>query len=498
MRERIATVIIMVVLLACINASAIEVNPPILEIEGESGDFVLQSIEIYNDRDTETVVNITVAGISNYYLPKSTYVLKPYERKTITIGFTISGSANGFITYEYNGEVLTQIVSINAEKSVIIFPQNPKAGTSIAIITTSDEKANGFLFVSETGRQYPVILSGMPITFVNISKDDYGSAMIVLIWEDKEVTYHYINITKAKATEEKKLAIDFGGDKTIKYGSTRIITLKYGDEPVDGSFIIVKPDGSQILKDANALGQITVTFNQAGQWTFIANYKDATVSDAVTVKKGSISVSVPDKVYVGEEIEIEVSEDKGNFTIVTPKDEYIDGEFRHGVIKFTPDEAGEYEITINCEGAEETDTFRAYHEPKIVLKKGFLEVYPSEIKSGKTYDVYVVDANTGEVIDGVQYISVVHEGVQEYITLVNGVGKFTPKSGYYTFSISRDDKNFIDAYSTYITVYGSGGGGIKGSTIIIIVAIIVILLVLAYLYKKGIISFPSKPPTLER
>lgn len=497
MKERITAISVLVILLLSINVSAIEINPPILDVKGESGDFVLQSIEIYNDRDQETVVNISVAGINNYYLPKSTYVLKPYERKTITIGFTISGSANGFITYEYNGEVLTQIVSINSEKNVIIFPQNPKAGTSVAIITTSDEQANGFLFVSETGRQYPVILSGIPITFVNISKSDYGSAMIVLIWEDKEVTYHYINITKAKTTEEEKeLSINFGGSKTIKYGDTRIITLKYGNEPVNGNFTIVKPDGNQILKDTNALGQITVTFNKAGTWTFIANYKDVTVSDTVTVKKSSVSVSVPDKVYVGDEVEIEISEDEGNFTIVTPENEYIDGNFKNGYIKFTPDNAGEYEITINCNGAEKTETFIAYYDPNIVFKRGFIEVYPSELKSGETYDVYVVDDNTGEIIREIQYISVIHKGQQEYITLINGVGKFIPKSGYYTLSINRDDKNYVDAYSTYITVYGSGSPSFPTGLVVGIVVIFLIAIVAVYAYKKGLIR--RKPPALER
>ena len=492
MKIKFVFAILFVSQLMFVNAFAIEINPPILEINGESGDFILQSIEIYNDRDKETVVNITVVGISNYYLPKSTYVLKPYERKTITIGITISGSSNGFITYEYNGEILTQIVSINAEKNVIIFPQNPKAGTSVAIITTSDEKANGFLFVSETGRQYPIILSGMPITFINISKEDYGNAMIVLIWEDKEVTYHYLNITKVKSTEENELLIDFGGDKTIKYGSTRIITLKYGNEPVKGSFIIVSPDGNQILKETNNLGQITLTFDKAGIWTFIANYNDEAVSDTITVKKGTVSFYVPKKVYVGEEITIEVSEDNGNFTILTPKDEYIKGGFTHGIISFTPDEAGEYEITITCDGSENKDIFRVYHKPKIIFKKGFFET--NKIKSGEVYDIYVIDANTQDIIEDLKYVNVFHNGVYEYINLVNGVGTFKPKSGHYTISISRDDKNFIDAYSTYITVYASSSSKIPFYIYIIVIILFIIAFIL-YIYKKGMFG---KLPKLER
>jgi len=500
MNGKIVTTIVIMAVLFTTNVSALEINPPILQLDGEIGDFVLQSIEIYNDRDQETVVNISIAGISNYYLPKSTYVLNPYERKTITIGFTISGSANGFITYEYNGEVITQVVSINSEKNVIVFPQNPRAGTSLAIISTSDVKANGFLFVSETGRQYPIILSGMPITFINISKEDYGSAVIFLIWEDKELTYNYINITRAKTTEEnKELAIDFGGDKTINYGSTRIITLKYGDEPVDGNFIIIKPDGNQVLKDANKLGQITVTFNKVGKWTFIANYNNETLSEAVTVKGGSVSIDVPDKVNVGEEVEIEVSKDEGNFTILTPNDEYINGDFNHGVIDFTPDEAGEYKITVNCDGAEETERFKAYYEPEIVLRKGFYNVYPSEVRAGETYDVVVVDKNTGDTIDDVEYITVSYGGHQEYITLINGVGKFAPKSGYYTLSVSKNDKHFIDACSTYITV--AGGGGSSWKTIAYVFIAIIIIAVLVYLYKEDKIPIPMlrrRPPKLER
>lgn len=490
--------VVLATIVLAYNVSALEINTPILKIKGNSGDFILQSIELYNDMNKETTVNISVSGISNYYLPKSTYVFKPYERKTITIGFTVYGSANGFITYEYDGEYITQIVSINSEKSIIIFPQNPKAGNSIAIITTSDEKANGFLFVSETGRQYPIMLSGIPITFLNISNDDYGSAMIFLIWEDKEVTYHYINITKGDVTPQKQLSIDFGGSKNINFGETRIITLKYGNDAVNGSFIIVRPDGSQILKDANALGQITTIFNQTGTWTFIARYKDLTISDYIIVKEISLSLNMPNKFYIGNYAQIDVSANEGNFTIITPSGDLINKYFSNGIIKFKPNEVGEHKIIVTCEGASINDTFFVYHKPKIILKKDFFDVGNSNINAGDVYDIYVVDEYTGDTIKDIQYVISVNSanGLHEYIPLVNGVGKFKPTSGYYVLSISKDDTKYIDAYSTYINVYGKSGSGIKNYIFIIVLVFIALILIIVYLYKKGVIF--KKPPALER
>ena len=104
MKGKIAIVCVMaIVFLATPYVNAIEITPSVMNIDGKDGEFKLQTIEIYNDNDEYAVVNISVTGIQNYYLQKTTYTLKPYERKTITFGITIDGSANGIIQYECKG-----------------------------------------------------------------------------------------------------------------------------------------------------------------------------------------------------------------------------------------------------------------------------------------------------------------------------------------------------------------------------------------------------------
>ena len=489
-------VIVVLSMLVATDVSALEVNPPILNISGENGDFSLQTVELYNDRNTSVTVNITITGIDNYYLPKNTYTLHPYERKTITIGFTITGSKTGFITYDYGYDIVTQIISINSQKSLVVFPQNPIAGNSIAIICSSNDKASGFLFVSETGKQYPVVLSGLPITFVNTSKYDYGTAILVMIWDDGQITYNYLNITKAKNVTtneednitEDKLTIDFGGSKNINYGKSRIITVKLNDKPVEGTFIITKPDGDQILKDANSMGQIQVTFDEAGTWSFSANYKNLTANDVVSVAKNNIQVNIPDEVNVGETVSINVGEN-ANYTILTPSFNRVTGQTVNGIINYEPDKAGIYTISIETDSGHATGIFKAYYEPIISIRDN-TGSYVGQLKEGQPYQISVVAKNTDIIIDDVDEIDYIHNGIHETIQLTNGIGNFVPEyNGYYTLSIPKNDAKFIKPTTIQVLVYSSGGGGFSFSWKTIAFIIVVILVVILFFVMRK----PSSP-----
>jgi len=417
--------------------TAIEITPSVLNIDGNDGDFKLQTIEIYNDNDESAVVNISVTGIQNYYIQKTTYNLKPYERKTITFGVTVSGSANGIIQYECKEETITQFVYINAEKSIMVFPQNPKAGTSFAVISTSSSTASGLVFVSETGSQYPVTLTGIPITFINLSKKDYGPAVLMLVWDDRQVTYNYFNITKAETSDESggesKLSIDFGDSNTV-------------DNPVEGSYIITKPDGDQILKDTNAMGQIQITLNEAGKWTFFATSHNLTATGLISVRKGNMTVNLPDKVNVGESLKIDVGED-ANYTIITPDFDRVDGSAVGGIIKYSPKVAGQYKVIIETSKASDTENFDAYYTPRLVFRENGMPV--TMLVTGKMYEIDVIDYNTGDTITDVREILASNNGITDRLPVTNGVAYFSPsKSGYYAFSIEENDDGYMNGYSS--------------------------------------------------
>ena len=458
---------------------AIEINPPIITLEGENGKFVMQSVEIYNDRDEQTIVNISVVGIKNYFLYKTTYVLKPYERKTITIGFTISGSENGLINYEYNGNIITQQVYITSKKSVLIFPPNPKAGSTISIVSPSKMSATGFISCSETGRMYSInIAEGVPFTFINLSKDDYGSAMLLLVWSDGEITYHFFNISKSASTQEGKLDINI--DKNIKKGDTKIATLKLGNNNVKGSLIVVKPDGSQVLKDTNDNGQVSITFDASGKWILIGQYKGETVTKSVNVSTSKITIDVDKKVNVGDRMVIKVTPEAGEYEISTPDGRAISDDFDNGEIEFTPDVAGKYEIEVKADGVKEEKTFEAYYNPRIIMKDSNGNFIYSSVKEGRAYQVELVDENTQDYITDINRVDIYRNGMPYgFINLVNGIGSWTPTSaGTYSIVV---DYNYATSYEKKVTVYSSSHGGYG---YIILSAIGIILIVVAIFRNK--------------
>jgi len=479
-------VILLAVFVLMMNSVyAIEINPPIITLEGENGKFVMQSVEIYNDRDEQTIVNISVVGIKNYFLYKTTYVLKPYERKVITIGFTISGSESGLINYEYNGNIISQQVYITSKKSVLIFPPNPKAGSTISIVSPSKMSATGFISCSETGRMYSInIAEGVPFTFINLSKNDYGSAMLLLVWSDGEITYHFFNISKSTTPQEGKLDISI--EKNIKKGDTKIATLKLGDSNVKGSLIIVKPDGSQVLKDTNDNGQVSITFDASGKWILIGQYKGQTITKSVNVSISKITIDVDKKVNVGDRMIIKVIPKTGEYEISTPDGRAISDNFDNGEIEFTPDVAGKYEVEIKVDGMKESRNFEAYYNPRIVMKDSNGNFVYGAIKEGKTYQVELIDENTNEHIKNIDEVAIYRNGIQYgFIPLFNGVGSWTPKdSGAYTLTLYYD---YATSYEKKVTVYPSQHG-ISGY-IPIISLIIIGIMVLVFRKKiKGIVN----------
>ena len=483
--------IVVLLLMTALTANAIEVNPSILSIEGKSGEFKLQTIEIYNDEEEATIVNISVIGISNYYLQKTTYNLKPYERKSITFGITVDGSANGIIQYECGDEIVTQFVYVNAEKALMIFPQNPKAGSSIAIISTSSATASGLIFVSETGNQYPVTLSGLPITFVNISKNDYGSAVLMLVWDDREITYSYFNITKSNAndnhnTQDAELSIDVGNEN-INVGDARIVTLKLDGNGIKGNLIITKPDGNMILKETNSDGQAQITFDKAGKWVLVGNYMDKTVSKLLNVAGGDVDVDIPNNIIVGEEMEITFSEDNLDVEIDTPDGDTEEFELDGDTLEYTPVVGGKYTLKVTTEGYETTLKFTAFHKANVVIKDDFRELtFFDVIKKGNTYRLVAKDENTGEEIYDAEIT------INNMETIKSGRSWIPHRTGENKFTVSGD---YIITSTSIHVVSGNSGSGIPLYVYILIIIIIIAIVIVAW--KKGVLPVPfAKIPKL--
>lgn len=485
--------VILVLLEIASLSYAIDISPQIMNITGESGDFVIQTIEIYNDIDKTSIVNISIIGISNYYIQKTTYVLKPYERKTITFGITVDGSTNGIIQYECNGEITTQFVYVNSEKTVMVFPQKPKAGSSVAIISTTTSTASGLIFVSETGNQYPVTLTGIPITFVNISKNDYGSAVLMLIWDDREITYNYFNITKLEQqtddnnnnNDELTLSV---GDENIHVGNSRIIVLKLGNVGVAGDIIVTKPSGNMIIKETNNNGQAQIIFDEVGTWVFLCNYGDKTISKTVNVIGGDVDIDLPDDILVGKECEIDFNVDTPlSVEITSPEGIIEEFDVDDGSLVFIPEEGGRYDLEITTTGYDEKIKFYAYHEVYLDFKKGFTSLsYFDNIKKGEQYTVLVKDKHTNDVISDAQ---ITINGIET----INSGDIWIPRiSGDYQFLVTGD--YIISNYFNEHVVSGSSGGINLFYILLIIVACI--LFILLILKKKGILPFFSKVPKL--
>ena len=144
------------------HAQPLTFDPPVLIIEGKIGDLVLKQINITNNEIDPFLANIEYIGDTTPFIPNSAVELDPYETKSITVGFIIKEEEYGWLKYTNKTdetETISQLVVTVIEKSdtnLIIFPDNPKAGSSVAFMITEGDilDAHGFLFCSESGNIY--------------------------------------------------------------------------------------------------------------------------------------------------------------------------------------------------------------------------------------------------------------------------------------------------------------------------------------------------------
>lgn len=480
--------------------SALDVTPQILTIDGSPGSFQIRTITLENKENASVNVTIAVSPlIGSYYLPLSSYKLDPYESKMIQFGMTINSTMTATITYFYGNDYFTQIVMINATRkqpTILLAPSTPQAGKGVTVMLISSRllDAQGMVICSETDNRYPFTIDKGIGTFKLNTSEEEGTAIMRLISNDFEPIFYSFNITGGTGSEptEPELCINVSQDVDI--GTSKIVTLKLDDNPVEGTFIITKPNGNQELKTTDSKGRISIEFDLSGLWTLNAESGDYTVTKGVRVAKQSIEIELPHTdVVTGKACQIQI-EPSMTCDISSDTKSYTFLSDNSGIVRWTPEYPGLYTIDAYNDEGSGTAMLEVWQFLDIRVTQGSYNT--GTLQKGLTTDVMVVD-DSGEVVSSIDSIEITDtKNFPVTVDLHNGKLSWIPeKTGVYTLKVYDDEENYIlgDFKSVQVADDSGGGGWGWGYYALAVLVLFVILVILVGLHRSGKEGEENKP-----
>lgn len=472
------------ILLICGYVSAFDVEPDVIEIQGKKGDFIPYTVTVYNDENKTINVNISVIN-DNPFVSSNSFKLKPFSKKQIVYGFSLNESKIAIISYEYDGETFTQLVKIEVEKpapEIQIFPDPPVAGDVMYVMLISGNtlvNAVGMLYCKEN--VYPIQIT-QGIGSVKINETDYGPAILRIVGNDIQPIIMMINISKGEI-EEAIYEIDV--PQNIKLGKSYMITVKKNGAGVPASITITEPDGNKHTVETDNNGQIQVTFNKEGTWTFEVIVDGKEITATTKVSRAIINIDViTEQPMVNSAVEIRTADD-ATVKVTRPKNFETTLNLVNGVGSFVPYYVGEYTITARNESGEGSTTVTVRDKPHVMIYSLDRDQYITEVKKNEyvrfeirdSMNNIIDDSFTGKVIDP--------RGNELSLVFTGGMATWKAKSsGIYTVVIPS--KGYYMQTSMQFVVKGSGGSSVGWGYVAVV--IVIVALVAGYKYKDRLMA----------
>jgi len=460
------------------SVNALQVQPNEITVDGQQDDFIMQTITLFNDYSMPVNVTITASNI-NCFLPVTTVSLQPYSAYQIPIGFYLNESKKGFIIYQCETNFVYQPVEINVQKEeikVMIYPEKPKAGDTIAIMLMSEKliNAHGFLLCTASGRVYQVVITdGIGLVKLNES-EPAGVAILRIVGEDISPIYKTINITEGSVAQNY---ITISAPAKKQSGETVTATVVYNGKPLSTSVEIIKPSGEITTLYTDSNGKVSFTVDEIGKWTIHAKKGDVEATASIDVSRKTVILDYsPEEPSVRDRITIYLPSD--DFKVFADSEKLeISGKKAY----FNPEEAGDYTIMAYNSTAEGKTTIHVKNAVVIRAKdeKGYIDYpYRASKMDNVMFEVYDY---TGNPVNG--YMLDISGNGQNYKVNSWSYFKFE-KAGTYVVSFSGDDE-YAPASIT-ITIEGREAGG--GWTWLIAVVVIVAVAIGGYKYRDKIIG----------
>lgn len=477
------------------TSQPISFNPSELYVTGEMGDLEIVQIVVTNSENTSIDMTIKYIGDTEVFIPNSAIQIPANAQKSITLGFVLNDDEIGWIEYTAGSTTISQLVVIKISKvtpSLMVFPENPASGSSLAFMITSGDilDAHGFLFCSETGNIYPIeITNGMGM--IKLGENETGDAIARITGDGLNPLFANFTInddgnSNNDNNNNPDLASVFSidGPNSVFFGDQKDITILDGISPVEFvSVLVSKPSGNSYEAATNSFGKMSTQFTEVGAWQFSVMSGDKIVNkDTECNKRVEDLFLQTNNPLKNSDVVVDVFND-ALIRVTKPDMSTITGVEHNGLFTFTPSLVGSY--TVKAESEESTGSINidVTSTPKIIVTDIGGNNIIGDSKMGDVFYVRLVDYdNTPLDIDTTitaQQLSDPY-GLPTNIEIFESFGTWTPLTlGSYTLKFSG--KGFYNEVQTTISISESSSFFALNwwyFAIIIIFAIIVIAVML--------------------
>ena len=208
---------------------------------------------------------------------------------------------------------------------------------SDAVISVSIPGASGNVTIIVNGKEENIALESgnANYTVEDIAAGDYYVVAYYPGDKDHASAYAADSFTVPKLESE----VEITADSQIKVGEKTTISVNVTDGTT--GFVIINVNGTQYAIDLEKTNNVTVVFDKAGEYSVVATYsgddnynasKSNTANIIVTEKQAAnIEVEIPEEIYVGDRIIINITADTDSEMIV-----YINGEIQTFLLQNAP------------------------------------------------------------------------------------------------------------------------------------------------------------------
>lgn len=456
MNKRLFALVLACALLSCLpfgmtaSSQPISITPSELHVTGNIGDLIIQPVSITNNENVTVEVTVNYSGVNDIFMPSNSISISAGSTTEINIGFIVEKEEISWITYFVDSNQYSQLVIIEIEKtdtSLMVFPSNPEPGKNVAFLLIGDGPldANGFLFCSESGSIYPIIINN-GIGTIQIDANESGEAIARITGNG--INPLFTNFTIGASSGDTNyngnppsMALSLLTPTSVIVGETKDISVVEGTSPRKmTSVLITKPSGTSTEMVTNSFGKINVLFNEIGTWkaTIVSGSQIITNDISCSKKQETITLLTSDPA-VRMPVEIQVFQDSA-ISITYPDGSVKNGVDNGGSYMFTPSDGGKYSIHAESGNSIGDISFDVKSRPRVIITnvKGDLVELSSDV--GKTVYLRVVDSGNNPLsIDTVLKISDSSSpfGIPVEVNVYDSVGMWTPqKSGTYTIAFS--------------------------------------------------------------
>jgi len=456
---------------------------PTCKVVVTNGDGNNSTVDFYTSPDgsvwtwKQNNTNVLNESVEFNYIEASNHNTKYYWKVTAT---------NDDNETENISKIYYFTTAIEETSHIEIYPTNPKAGASLAVILKGagyeGKNAKGLLCCNDN--LYAFDMSN-GVGVVVLDQQFYGTATLrVFSGEFSPPLTKSIDITHPSTDNIRLLA-----SSTSVINKDTVVMLRFNQNPIpDFEVKITSPDGGDHYLITDKDGKIYPVLDVAGIWSFNTNVYGADITPAVTIAvyetlslsyAGTPSVGVATVIATEPFASVKIFlDDGGELSLI---EQHIAS--AQGIVEFTPTVGGSYKVQGTSSSKRSVCWLDVPCTVNIRITDALTSHIVVDFEKGKVYRI-TISNNAGISLNNVEVLYVATPfATTEILSLIDGKATWMPHlTGSYVFTVEETEMQ-AGASQHVIVREALVEGFDVAIPVVIVIILIIILIVIVVIYS---------------